>query len=126
MLTHYRAHLCTRTSFVFLILFPDDKYSSESPKGAFASHYVANHLRDVVSSLRPSSPANHHHEVNSTKNLANLSRLFRQLKPQPLHPESMNSKTKLKVLCTSTRYVLDVCESSYTEFIIRHLVFEHY
>ena len=67
-----------------------------APTGAFASQYVANHL--VRDPARPSSPTSgpsgqgEESGVNHTKSLANLSRLFRQLKPQPLHSEGARSK----------------------------------
>lgn len=64
-------------------------------RGAFASQYVANHLvRD-----EPSSQPQETMGVNATKNLATLSKLFRQLKPQPLHSGTCNARTKLLVSC---------------------------
>lgn len=72
-------------------------------KGAFASHYVANHLQDeAVSGVHHSTePNDHHHaqtaeQVNSTRNLANLSRLFRQ--SQPLYNELKQTATISKVM----------------------------
>ncbi len=76
---------------MFLCFFAIAGAEDHSPvRGAFASQYVAHHLvRDGVSN-QPTEPGCE--VVNNTKNLANLSRLFRQLKPQPLHSESGRKK----------------------------------
>ncbi len=57
-------------------------------RGAFASQYVAHHLqaREGPSSNQLTEGGG---EVSNTKNLANLSRLFRQLKPLHTEPGRM-------------------------------------
>ena len=84
-----------------------------SSRGAFTSNYVAHHLTDIMTSpTSPGAPPPSHSglspmsgsaTINSTKNLSNLSHLFRQLRPHLLqtHASSTNeariSKRSLQV-----------------------------
>ncbi len=63
--------------------------------GAFTSHYLANHLQDIISGPSPSDVAtstSHLPSDNNTRNLANLSRLFRQLRPHLVNTERQAQK----------------------------------
>ena len=75
---------------IHFLLTPDSR-----SHGAFTSHYLANHLQDVMSTPPPaeqqaSSPPTSSVLPSSsgTRNLANLSRLFRQLRPHLINSAS--------------------------------------
>ena len=62
--------------------------AARSSRGGFTSQYMAHHLQQIgmvtQSGFLPHEPGT----INSTKNLANLSRLLRQLHPQPVGQDS--------------------------------------
>lgn len=77
--------LCSLVVISLVYLGADDRTTG----GAFASQYVAHHLVRECPSNQGGDGGG---RVNHTKSLANLSRLFRQLKQQPLHSERVRNK----------------------------------
>ena len=69
--------------------------SSEPRSGhpAFTSHYLANHLQDAMSTPPDQAPSPTLIS-NNTRNLANLSRLFRQLRPHLVNSERQTQRVK--------------------------------
>ena len=93
---------CTMYIYVHVIVYhivPTDSAHSNHGLVPFASQYVAHHLREDTGGVATSpqgtssnSPLPMTAGQNSTRNLANLSRLFRQLRPHVL--QNINSHTK--------------------------------